>query len=373
MQETHESVGSNGQSLFSVRHKRTELQALRVKVRERGLRAVADGAASSAELATEAGWQEPEAVQAEAPPRPLSWMLTKPPQHAPACDPSLDLDMQRALRCPGFPYEAPDALELDVVTADLPLATLQHAQQRVATHKRRPDTNFLPAEMPSLAEELGSHPVPPDELVLTVALYHQHFNRKGYEFDLLASQTLAELRDVLVCSNDMLEQTRHMRHSAFIFIENVFYNDLRDPGAMDYSKLIRPWLAKYGDSRAEPATADMATARLEDLSLRLNYPYLYRHQGDCEHILVFKDARLYSANDGTVLEDYPRKGFQRRARRAKCHICGIYLAEFITVDDNRAPYNPCRFCKACFQPFYHTPDGQQRYDFTVYHMEQLTS
>ena len=38
--------------------------------------------------------------------------------------------------------------------------------------------------------------------------------------------------------------------------------------------------------------ADMNTTRFEQLSLRLGYPYLYCHHGNCEHGIVFTDLRL---------------------------------------------------------------------------------
>ena len=37
--------------------------------------------------------------------------------------------------------------------------------------------------------------------------------------------------------------------------------------------------------------ADMSATRFEELSLRLGYPYLYTHHGNCEHGLMFTDLR----------------------------------------------------------------------------------
>ena len=38
-------------------------------------------------------------------------------------------------------------------------------------------------------------------------------------------------------------------------------------------------------------TADMASTTFDTLSLRLGYPYLFCHHGNCEHIIVFNDLR----------------------------------------------------------------------------------
>ena len=36
---------------------------------------------------------------------------------------------------------------------------------------------------------------------------------------------------------------------------------------------------------------DMSSVSFTDLSLRLGYPYLYCHHGNCEHIMIFNDIR----------------------------------------------------------------------------------
>lgn len=36
----------------------------------------------------------------------------------------------------------------------------------------------------------------------------------------------------------------------------------------------------------------MEGTRIDSLSVKFGYPWVYQHQGSCEHILVFSDARL---------------------------------------------------------------------------------
>lgn len=43
----------------------------------------------------------------------------------------------------------------------------------------------------------------------------------------------------------------------------------------------------------------MQSTKFEDLSLRLGYPYLYCHHGNCEHGIVFTDLR-YITETGTI-------------------------------------------------------------------------
>jgi snRNA-activating protein complex subunit 3 len=49
----------------------------------------------------------------------------------------------------------------------------------------------------------------------------------------------------------------------------------------------------------------MSGVRIIDLTLRIGYPYIYMHQGHCEHLMIFTDLRLMNVNDVHELEDYP--------------------------------------------------------------------
>ena len=40
------------------------------------------------------------------------------------------------------------------------------------------------------------------------------------------------------------------------------------------------------------STKTMEDTKMCDLNIRLGYPYLYCHQGNCEHLLIFTDMRL---------------------------------------------------------------------------------
>jgi snRNA-activating protein complex subunit 3 len=77
--------------------------------------------------------------------------------------------------------------------------------------------------------------------------------------------------------------------SGFIFIEGTFYNDYRDPANHDNSFVIREWATSH---KLGPFEMDvMEKTKFEDLTVRLGYPYVYQHQGNCEHLIVFSDVR----------------------------------------------------------------------------------
>ena len=77
--------------------------------------------------------------------------------------------------------------------------------------------------------------------------------------------------------------------SGFIFIEDTFYNDFRHHSNLDYSHVIRKWADTHGLGPFK--TALMEKTKFEDLTVRMGYPYVYQHQGNCEHLIVFSDAR----------------------------------------------------------------------------------
>ncbi|KAK9265502.1 hypothetical protein L1049_001740 [Liquidambar formosana] len=71
---------------------------------------------------------------------------------------------------------------------------------------------------------------------------------KTQEFLVLGQQTLTELRDNIYCLSDQIMQKAGQHDpSGYFLIEDVFYNDLRDPSAIDYSEPIFDWLKKSKD------------------------------------------------------------------------------------------------------------------------------
>jgi snRNA-activating protein complex subunit 3 len=83
--------------------------------------------------------------------------------------------------------------------------------------------------------------------------------------------------------------------SSYLFIENIFYNDMRSPLATDYSQPIIQWVMQDGrheeNGLAPYSSKLMHQVQWLDLSLRLNYPYLLTHQGDCTHTFSIRSVR----------------------------------------------------------------------------------
>ncbi len=54
---------------------------------------------------------------------------------------------------------------------------------------------------------------------------------------------------------------------------------------------MRAWAARRPGEVGPFKVQNMVGSRFFDLKLRLGQPYVYVHQGDCEHILVVTDLR----------------------------------------------------------------------------------
>ena len=78
---------------------------------------------------------------------------------------------------------------------------------------------------------------------------------------------------------------------------NAHINDLLFcPCVCLLQRVIIDW-AKDPQRRKCPGLGFFTSKRMEDvvfedLKIKLGYPYLYCHQGNCEHLLIFTDLRL---------------------------------------------------------------------------------
>lgn len=56
-------------------------------------------------------------------------------------------------------------------------------------------------------------------------------------------------------------------------------------------RVIIEWSTKGDRGLGSFKNAKMEATTFEDLTLRLGQPYLYQHQGSCEHLMVISDIR----------------------------------------------------------------------------------
>ncbi|CAG8618880.1 11548_t:CDS:2 [Gigaspora rosea] len=199
------------------------------------------------------------------------------------------------------------AKELD----NSPLASLRDVNRTRNSHMKRADLNYLSSvkfSKPNKQDEIQIFENKPD-VILSVAFYNQSkTSTRTQEFLVLGSQPLTALRDAFYCLRDfyklepweqpkpttILNATNRKMSPSYFFIENVFYNDLRDPRAVDYSKNIIEWVKEKNRFR-QPGLG------------------LYRSK-TMENGL----EQAYDDPDPTV---YPKAIFRGKIGRHKCRMC----------------------------------------------------
>ncbi|XP_074553269.1 snRNA-activating protein complex subunit 3 [Halichoeres trimaculatus] len=222
------------------------------------------------------------------------------------------------------------------------------------------------------------------EVILTINVYYPavfekfQYVRPHITLLMTSSHTLAELRDAICCVSDLqvcgeFSNTpdivpdfisRDHFKSAFFFFEGVFYNDMRYPECQDISMTTIEW----AKTRNFPSysQAKMEDTRFADLTVKVGFPYLYCHQGDCEHLIIITDVRLMHANDCLDKKLYPLLTHKHRVVTKKCAVCHVYIGRWVTTNDKLAPSDPCLFCDKCFRMLHYDAQGNKLGDFQAY-------
>ena len=76
-----------------------------------------------------------------------------------------------------------------------------------------------------------------------------------------------------------------------MYIQDSCYTD-GSAEAETHFKKVRSWIEGVPNAEIggyQPKS--MSKTKFSDLEVRFGYPYLYLHQGDCEHIIVFTSMR----------------------------------------------------------------------------------
>lgn len=285
------------------------------------------------------------------------------------------------------------------------LAEEHSRRKNIADYAQLRNRNLKYFNTLRLVENSGGSPDPPvgakeglpenlNEIVINVRV-HRPFHKRMYgnkfqstfpkhsqELLLLGSQKLTELRDSIVCINTLavgqdlspLPEYKHIKYiptavtefpSSFIYINGVFYNDMRHPSAKDYSEVIRKWAQKRSEI-GPLVTKRMEDTCLRDLKLRLGYPYVFLHVGNCEHIVVFTDARMLHKSDVQNPAHYPVSWGQPRKLSARCQLCYLNLANWIAKGDPRLPLEYSLLCQRCLKAFCYDKYGKKEHTLRVY-------
>ncbi|VDK23830.1 unnamed protein product [Anisakis simplex] len=111
---------------------------------------------------------------------------------------------------------------------------------------------------------------------------------------------------------------------------------------------IRKWMEKKKDNFGPVEMKDLAGIQIQDLVCRLGYPYVYVHQGSCEHVFYFTDLRLMDAQDYPI--SFPQM-LSDTSFEHNCKICHRHIAEWI-VEGEEMPADPVHMCDGCFTSYH---------------------
>lgn len=252
------------------------------------------------------------------------------------------------------------------------------------------DSSTSTSEPPITTEEPVSGQLGESDItaLLTVQIWAQPDKafKPKLERELLvkSEQTLAELRPHFKCVRDFsipmdlsddpdtIDRVVNgeLYKSGFFLIEDTFYNDMRQPTNIDLSTVIIDWASSSGRGIGPFYSKRMEETKFSDVIIRLGHPYLYQHQGDCEHLFVFSDVQFVKSS---LLLDIDQKlkfpivtGTMIGGSNIKCYMCHKRTPHWYTRFNERLPVDPFYFCEICFQSFNYDKEKQKIGNFKAY-------
>lgn len=187
------------------------------------------------------------------------------------------------------------------------------------------------------------------------------------EITLWSNNKLSILKDHILCLEDYQECTGDVSElytskddripvpqrnkvlypSGLFYINNTFFIDRRSENHKDYSSVIMECAKKWKLGFSNDVPTSIEDVMVGDLSVRFGFPYLYQHQGNCEHLIVFSDARLvHPTDDNLCSANYPLVT-NRRETCNSCMVCGLRIAEWVVKECKRFPHDITFLCNEC--------------------------
>ena len=78
----------------------------------------------------------------------------------------------------------------------------------------------------------------------------------------------------------------------------------------------------------------MNNIKIEEIPLRIGYPYIFRHIDSCDHVIILNDIRVMDKYDNFLERDEKAiVTYQKKLKRKKCDACQFYYAKFISIND----------------------------------------
>ncbi|XP_067839509.1 snRNA-activating protein complex subunit 3 [Heptranchias perlo] len=308
----------------------------------------------------------------------------------------LDMVTELQLVCGVDTLNCSEEINTDVIPEDTDLVTLKirkkvidKREERVICDRAGRHEVFAHEHEMHTVGRKPSHPedsIPAGEVILTINVYspviftkHKE-NKPHHTMLVLGNQKLTELRDAISCVSDLQiggefsntpdlapeHINKDLYKSAFFFFEETFYNDMRYSECRDLSRTIIEWAESHDRGYGKFHTAKMEDYTFNDMCIKVGYPYLYCHQGDCEHLIIITDIRIVHRDDCLDKTLYPCVIKRPWMWTRKCSVCKLYIVRWVTNNDSFAPEDPCFFCDVCFRMLHYDADGNKMGEFLAY-------
>lgn len=188
---------------------------------------------------------------------------------------------------------------------------------------------------------------------VVVAVYDAEAPTKSVELGFASTYALTELIDRVPCTARVAEESggRVPLSAGFLYIAGVLYADHRF-GSTDYETPVVSFLEAQG-MRVEKVLLDNKPVCFEDLSVQLGVPYVYVHDGNCEHLIIFRDVRAASGPPRP-----PRVLWSKPPRVRPCDICKVRCATKFTFGDRLADASPFHYCPQCYRDAHYDDQGR---------------
>ena len=213
-------------------------------------------------------------------------------------------------------------------------------------------------------------------LIYEFSIYHPVKNVKTQQISILGDGVLKQLKEKIYC---VLDEIQGDYTPSFFFFEKVFYDDYIFPNGkyqeplshkISQLKLEKMTLKEYQQdlnyginndnnnndleskfSKYEKnlycdtnsivfnkshsyESLNMNNIKIEDISLRIGYPYIFRHIESCDHVIILNDIRVMDKYDNFREKDEKAVvTYQKKLKRKKCDACQFYYAKFISIND----------------------------------------
>ncbi|KAL1489306.1 hypothetical protein ABEB36_014229 [Hypothenemus hampei] len=259
-----------------------------------------------------------------------------------------------------------DALKLNTI-----MKLNQYGLLKEPSHTRKPtipESNYKNKQVSNITQEI----IPGQGFLYNILVYKpfdvlknntsSNNMRTMLSVEVLYKNTLWDFAETIKCVSDefhfkevqdmevdllSLQNSKEKYPSRCFFIENVFYVDMSHPNAIDYSDVIRKWAIEkqIGDFHVKP----MQETTFDELRPRLGYSYVYIHQGDCEHVFTFSDAKLISYSD--CMKPHPNVLHCLSFTNYCCYMCNLNCGNWMVSNSDRLPVRKAFFCTECCESF----------------------